>query len=222
MLSGLRWKVSVTCSPGSLYRNPSDWKIVDNLSSKHIGNNKHHKTEFMKERIRQVMEHTKMSQQDFATKLGISPASLSSIFTGRTNPTNNHVQAVHRAFPEVNINWLLFGEGEMYLERDKADKAGGQANAGAGSTLSGADAPHSGGAGKPSLFLEDAFDAGLQEASRPATTAVQQRRDGVYPRRNEARINMYAKEMDKPVRKIKEIRVFFDDGTYESFVPSGK
>ena len=30
------------------------------------------------------------------------------------------------------------------------------------------------------------------------------------------------KIIDKPSRKIKEIRVFFDDGTYESFVPSSK
>ena len=70
----------------------------------------------MKDRIKQVMEWTGLSQQDFATKLGISPASLSSIFNGRTNPTNNHVQAIHRSFPEIDINWLLFGEGKMFCK----------------------------------------------------------------------------------------------------------
>lgn len=69
----------------------------------------------MKDRIRLVMERAQLSQQDFARKLEISPASLSSIFTGRTNPTNNHVSAVHRAFPDINVNWLMFGEGDMYL-----------------------------------------------------------------------------------------------------------
>lgn len=69
----------------------------------------------MKDRIRQIMDDAKMSQQDFAAKLGISAASLSSIFTGRTRPTNNHVQAIHKAFPEININWLLFGEGDSHL-----------------------------------------------------------------------------------------------------------
>jgi transcriptional regulator with XRE-family HTH domain len=59
----------------------------------------------MKDRVRQVMTWAKLSQQDFATYLEISPASLSSIFNGRTNPTNNHVQAIHRAFPEINVNW---------------------------------------------------------------------------------------------------------------------
>ncbi|MCI6725324.1 MAG: helix-turn-helix domain-containing protein, partial [Bacteroidales bacterium] len=41
----------------------------------------------MKDRIRRVMEYAHLSQQDFALRLGMSPASLSSIFTGRTNPT---------------------------------------------------------------------------------------------------------------------------------------
>lgn len=45
----------------------------------------------------------------------MSPASLSSIFNGRTNPTNNHVQAIHRAFPVVNVSWLMFGEGDMFV-----------------------------------------------------------------------------------------------------------
>ena len=41
----------------------------------------------MKNRIKEVMEYANLSQQDFAARLGISAASLSSIFTGRTNPT---------------------------------------------------------------------------------------------------------------------------------------
>ena len=67
----------------------------------------------MKERIRQIMVREAMSQQDFASTLGISPATLSSILNGRTNPTNNLVQAVHRAFPKINISWLMFGEGTI-------------------------------------------------------------------------------------------------------------
>ena len=31
-----------------------------------------------------------------------------------------------------------------------------------------------------------------------------------------------AKICDKPERKVKEIRVFFDDGTYEIFIPAMK
>jgi len=72
----------------------------------------------MQERIRQIMDHYGLSQQNFAAQLGVAPATISSIFTGRTNPTNKHVQAIHKAFPEIDTNWLMFGEGEMLLSLD--------------------------------------------------------------------------------------------------------
>ena len=31
-----------------------------------------------------------------------------------------------------------------------------------------------------------------------------------------------AKNIDKPLRRVKEIRVFYDDNTYETFVPAVK
>ena len=62
------------------------------------------------------MDSVKMSQQDFARILGITPGSLSGILNERTKPTNNHTLAIHKAFPNININWLLFGEGDMYNE----------------------------------------------------------------------------------------------------------
>ena len=75
----------------------------------------------MEERIKEVMEYLGLSQQEFAQKLGISPASLSNIFNGRSKPTNNHVQAIHRAFPSISTNWLMFGEGVMF--GDNGDKS---------------------------------------------------------------------------------------------------
>ena len=68
----------------------------------------------MKERIRRIMEEAGMSQKEFAERLKISPASLSNILAGKTSPTNYHVQAVHNAFPDININWLFCGTGEMH------------------------------------------------------------------------------------------------------------
>lgn len=68
----------------------------------------------MKNRIQQVMLNRGMSQKEFSRATGISPASLSSIFNGRTAPTIKHADALHRAFKELNMSWLIFGEGEMY------------------------------------------------------------------------------------------------------------
>ena len=68
----------------------------------------------MKDRIFQLMKTLGLTQKEFAAKLCVAEGTLSSIFNGRTKPTNNLVQAVHTFFPEVSINWLMFGEGDMY------------------------------------------------------------------------------------------------------------
>ena len=56
--------------------------------------------------------------------IGAFSASLSNIFNGKTNPTNNHVSAIHRRFPDININWLMFGEGDMYTTVSDETKDG--------------------------------------------------------------------------------------------------
>lgn len=167
----------------------------------------------MKERIFTIMTKVGMTQQDFANELGISPASLSSIFNGRTNPTNNHVRAIHRRFPDININWLMFGEGEMYGSADGsaelpsstpspdipsspftlADDARGKADV----SPQGMDLP---------LFAESVSQQHPQplQAGSPLGAAV-------------PIIKEVVKYIDKPQRKITEIRIFFDDGTYETF-----
>lgn len=52
----------------------------------------------MKDRIKQIMESKHMTQQVFAQFIDMSPASLSSIFNGRTKPTLNIVEAIKRKF----------------------------------------------------------------------------------------------------------------------------
>ena len=68
----------------------------------------------MKDRIKQIMEAQRLTQQEFANTLELSPATLSSIFNGRTNPTLNIVDAIKKKFPAISTDWLMFGNGSMY------------------------------------------------------------------------------------------------------------
>lgn len=189
--------------------------------------NKIQNNEFMKDRIKIVMDYAKLSQQDFSHKLGVSPASLSSIFTGRTNPTNNHVQAIHRVFPEINVSWLLFGEGDMLLSGERPAENSSILGE---NEMSNEEDPAVPAAidGMGLLFAETRemnSVASPGTSSTPTTAslgATSAKREAAYQRRVEARQAESAKQFDRWPRKIKEIRVFFDDGTYEAFVPSGK
>lgn len=172
----------------------------------------------MRDRIRLVMEQEKLSQQDFAQKLGVSPASLSSIFTGRTNPTTNHARAIHTAFPLINITWLMFGEGEMMLET-------GRMGDGSSKGVTGKGLPYA--EGEQSLAFET--DSPRPDDRAPRVTPPYQNLNGASSCLGNGlhvSTDLISQMIDKeavskvPKRRIKEIRVFFDDGTYESFVAS--
>lgn len=177
----------------------------------------------MKERIRSVMQYAKLSQQDFAARIGVSPATLSGIFSGRVNSADKYVNAIHQAFPEVNVNWLLFGEGEMLNDEDGSAPAGADGHPTA--DLLDEAAFTSGKFSHDDIRKAAAQMKGVVAQATPAQIAAaeaMQARLKAQAARASHGLSGMGINIDKPSRKIKEIRVFFDDGTFEVFVPSSK
>ncbi len=171
----------------------------------------------MKERIRQIMNTQHMNQQAFSAFTGISSASLSSIFNGRTAPTLNHVQAILNKFPQINPMWLLRGEGGMMIQQD-GNTSSEPITEGATALVS-----KTGDADVNQLSMFP--DAAGQSVAPVGSAQVKPSSSPVY-NGNTARSQVAGMRFEaeqKPathVRKITEIRVFFDDNTWESFVPS--
>lgn len=146
----------------------------------------------MKDRIIALMKNMGMSQKVFAAEICISEGALSSIFSGRTKPTLNTVNNIHERFPEVNMGWLIDGKGEMYnsvpSDSNKQDAS---------------VSDFSGGVPAGGIPVQSGFPMqqnGLSQVAPPMPFSVE---DG--------------KKLDKPMRRIAEIRVFYDDGTFETF-----
>lgn len=164
----------------------------------------------MKDRVRKIMEHFHLTQMQFANELAVAPATISNIYKGKTAPTNNLVQAIHQAYPSVSINWLLFGEGDMLLPLSSGDTTTGEM------PQDGTPLPAFSNDGEPSLF----------DISEPAPATKPQSRQKAQASPSELQILEAISELkalnsvDRQPRKIKEIRVFYDDGTYESFGPN--
>lgn len=173
----------------------------------------------MKDRIMQIMRAENMTQQEFAQTLDISPASLSSIFTGRTNPTNNHVQAIHRCFPNINVNWLMFGEGEMYVDNNLVSEGTSNESRNPVPVLDAKDAENT--VSDTPIYNKVNENVSRTSSSNhdPLNSDPTKLSGHVYPEPNVAPqiIKETVKYIDKPQRKITEIRIFFDDGTYEVF-----
>lgn len=167
----------------------------------------------MKDRIRQLMDDKAMSQKTFASELCIAEATLSGIFNGRTRPTNQTVSAIHEKFPEVNISWLMFGEGDMYVPSSGSIAGADNSADHSDSVPIAADRQYvSDASGQLDLF------AG-QEAvvSATATSGVTRHVHVAQPTSVGQQVRVIEKYVDKPQRRITEIRIFFDDGTYETF-----
>jgi transcriptional regulator with XRE-family HTH domain len=156
-----------------------------------------------KDRIKHLMEVEHMTQQEFADFLQQSPATLSSIFNGRTRPTMNVVDSIKAKIPDISLEWLLYGQGDMY--RSHPERVSEQEKAGAVSPQ------------EATLNFDVPSSEDRQQAiSAPQPTNFQQgvRNTPSNSAREEIKI------FDKQPRRVTEIRVYYDDRTYETFVPS--
>ena len=68
----------------------------------------------MVSRINLLLKAKNITARQFAEEIGIQPSGMSHILSGRNNPSLDFVMKVIRRYPEIDINWLMFGKGEMY------------------------------------------------------------------------------------------------------------
>ena len=159
-----------------------------------------------------IMEDQHMTQQVFADFLRQSPATLSSIFNGRTRPTLNIIDAIKMKIPDINVEWLLYGTGDKYVSHSQPAVLGAQEPSSVGQeTMIDFDGPTSNVSSSSSAAPSHTFGP----LSSPAYS------HGVKSTHPEF-VREEIKIVDKEPRKVTEIRVYYDDQTYETFVPAKK
>ena len=153
----------------------------------------------MKDRIKQLMEAQHMTQANFAALLGLNPATLSQLLTGKANPSLNHVEAIRKGFPNISYEWLIAGVGPMFkVEASQAAKVKEQG-----------------------LFNDDGESNVVTQIPQIAipVTAPEPKKQNIY----EPKPSVYEshKPQDEPARRVKEIVLYYTDHTFETFVPKG-
>ena len=158
------------------------------------------------------MDSKHMNNKVFATETGINEGTLSLLLRGKTQPTLKHYEAIHTRFPDIAMEWLFDGKGPMYQNRASSE-SGTEASADRPQVATATTSPSSGdisslnnvaqGVNGSSVHSSTLFDQGNYKAASGGSG-------------NEKNI---VKIFNNHQRKITEIRVFFDDQTWESFVP---
>lgn len=145
------------------------------------------------DRLKLILERVNLTPGNFADKIGVAPATISHILSGRNKyPSAEVMLRLHETFPDIDLNWLLTGEGT--LVKDDPD----------------------------SMFTGSLFGDNLLNATKSTTESENRKENSLETAKNTD--NPIVKQeiiyKEKPARKIAEIRIFFDDGTYETFTPN--
>ncbi|MBD5289076.1 MAG: bacteriophage CI repressor [Bacteroides sp.] len=181
-------------------------------------------------RLKDFISFTGLNNSQFADTCGIPRPSLSQILTGRNKKVSNQlIEQIHDAFPNLNIIWLLFGEGDMQvrdaLSQDSFDSIGSEVGIDQNSLP---DMPTENG-----LYLSDGSSNSIQ-AKENALTPPQ---NNPQTRMNKGiegdlkiqelqlqieKLKLQLANMTENPRKVASITVYYDDSTFETFVPTTK
>ena len=176
----------------------------------------------MRERIKEIIEREGMGQSQFADFIGVNRPTLSHILAGRNNPSMEVVMKIHQKFPQINILWLLDGigsyEGDAVADYPKGALHEDQ-------TADTDDMPLYAPTEQTqpqSRFYQGELFAENAVFATESTGATKNRKEMPLqtppkaPYLSDSQIEYARKSLQ---RKIVEIKIFFDDGTYETFKP---
>ena len=169
-----------------------------------------------KERIEKIIQEKHLSNVEFCNETAMSPSTLSHILSERTKPTLAILRNVVEAFPDLNPMWIFLGQGEMYApssgQMPESDSSG-EAEAAIG--IDDFFAPMRNG-----LASAQSVPAPVSKSSTKNQLTPSQFEQPAAPSPTvnvEEVVTQTLARLQKPQRKVTEVRIFFDDGTYETF-----
>lgn len=154
-----------------------------------------------RDRIELLMKCYELSPSQFADRTGIQRASVSHILSGRNKPSLEVMLKIFDAFPGIDMKWLMTGIGEEPVNE--------------------AVQP----ASQNTLFPDDnalrssVHKNEVQQEVAAAMPLVQQPRQyQPKPQRKQPQSRQQAPSQEQ-TRRIKEVRIYYTDGTYEILLP---
>lgn len=169
-------------------------------------------------RLKKFLEHAGISNSQFADTCVIPRPTLSQLLNGRNKKVSDEVIAkIHRAYPTLNIMWLLFGDGEMIMGADGAISDTDKMTATTPSSEGRVDE-----LGQRAISFDEDDTSGYRPMNRPSQrvvtpTSVNEAIQSIMRSSTAGRMPRGAASPD--ARRVVNIMVFYNDGRFEEFVP---
>ena len=153
----------------------------------------------MKERLEELLQLLNLTPTQFANEIGVQRTTLQHVLSGRNEPSLNIIKAIHAKYPDVELDWLLDGKGyaiPVMQQNGNQDQ----------------DYP---------LFPgieSEIFKSGVQNNPNFLNVSDQDEAAKSRKRRNNKEVKPQSDaQSDCQAKTIKEVVVFFNDGTYQKF-----
>lgn len=172
-----------------------------------------------RERIELLMKSYGLTPSQFSDRTGIQRASVSHILSGRNKPSLEVMLKIYEAFPGLDMKWLMTGVGEEPSGNDSADAAFSVLEPMQQRSVGGLFAASEPVQPVQPVVQENAAPLPLEDVK---PRRLVQQRDKVVVEQRPKRYN--STRAQQPVqqvaeKRIKEVRIFYTDGTYETLVP---
>lgn len=178
-------------------------------------------------RIKEIINSKEVTTARFAEIIGVKQSTLSHTLNGRNKPSLDIVMSISTTFPEISMDWLTKGKGQMFNDGSLSDES----NVLVSSTDS---------FDQREMGIENPFSPDLSVRQEKSASELNEKDESTNP----WDVALYAKppytnefESLPPThfipsdacsipksqikkRKITEVRIFFDDNTFESFLPN--
>lgn len=166
-------------------------------------------------RLIKFRDYTEMSNSQFADHARIPRPTLSQFLNGRNKRLSDELATkLHEAFPNLNMMWLLFGEGSMLVDSNiEISEGKSEAKAGNSPTLPFDNQPDN---RQLSLFPTDTIDEPIQK-KEPVKRVFEPSRSNLEALANAMQETAASHDATKTV---KFVMVVYSDFSNEVFVPS--
>ncbi len=171
------------------------------------------------ERIEKIIEHSKLSNSEFADAIEVPRSSISHILSGRNKPSLDFLMKIKNEFPTFTWDWMIYGEGDM--EKSEEEKTENIID----------EKPKPKTATLPDLFsLIDDDQFGVTESEDQISNSnpdifpvpIQNKKETILNDSQRLDVQENTKitqPTDNQENKVKRIVLFYENGKFESFEP---
>ena len=157
----------------------------------------------MLDRIKRFIETQNMTASGFANVIGVQRSSVSHILSGRNKPSLDFVLKLKEHYPDLNLDWLLFGTGPILMSKNYEKENRHVQN--------------------EIEFDKSVMKKNPESSKKPYTVGDQKVEKNqtpieVLPNSNDDKMTEY--EVVNSKKDLKKVILLYQDGSFEEFNPT--